>query len=122
MTTDYEDAVAHDKRIDRLRAKMVCVEDKKFSQDYLDPEKHSIANAVQVFFRDGRHTDKIAVEYPIGHRRRRQEGIPVLQRKAHNAFTAHYGADKAAKLMELFANRERLEATPVHAFVSHFAK
>jgi 2-methylcitrate dehydratase len=118
----YENKVAADPRIDELRAKMTVTEDKQYSQDYLDPEKRSIANAVQVFFRDGRKTDRIAVEYPIGHRRRRKEGIPVLQHKAHNAFVTHYGAEKAAKLMELFANRTRLEAMPVHAFVSSFAK
>ena len=61
-------------------------------------------------------------EYPIGHRRRRKEGIPVLQQKAHAAFAAHYGAEKAAKLMELFANRDRLEAMPVHEFVNAFVK
>ncbi len=118
----YEDQAAADPRIDVLRAKMTVAEDKQYSQDYLDPEKRSIANAVQVFFRDGRQTEKIAVEYPLGHRRRRAEGIPLLQQKAHAAFAAHYGAEKAARLMELFVNRGRLEAMPVHAFVSHFAK
>jgi len=118
----YEDQAAADPRIDVLRAKMTVAEDKQYSQDYLDPEKRSIANAVQVFFRDGRQTEKIAVEYPLGHRRRRAEGIPLLQQKAHAAFAAHYGAEPAARLMELFANRGRLEAMPVHAFVSHFAK
>jgi 2-methylcitrate dehydratase len=118
----YEDQAAADPRIDALRAKMTVTEDKQYSQDYLDPEKRSIANAVQVFFRDGRKTDKVAVEYPIGHRRRRKDGIPLLQQKAHAAFATHYGAGQAAKLMELFASRERLEAMPVHAFVDHFAK
>jgi len=118
----YQDQAAADPRIDVLRAKMTVAEDKQYSQDYLDPEKRSIANAVQVFFRDGRQTEKIAVEYPLGHRRRRAEGIPLLQQKAHAAFAAHYGAEPAARLMELFANRGRLEAMPVHAFVSHFAK
>ncbi|HTL67768.1 MAG TPA: bifunctional 2-methylcitrate dehydratase/aconitate hydratase [Lacunisphaera sp.] len=118
----YEDDTAADPRIDALRAKMVVTEDRQYTKDYLDPEKRSIANAVQVFFDDGRATEKIAVEYPIGHRRRRQEGIPLLQHKAHAAFLNHYGAEKAARLMELFANRTRLEAMPVHAFVSAFAK
>ncbi|MSU46573.1 MAG: bifunctional 2-methylcitrate dehydratase/aconitate hydratase [Lacunisphaera sp.] len=123
LTADhYEDRIAADPRIDALRAKMTVTEDKSYSKDYLDPEKRSIANAVQIFFQDGSKTGKIAVEYPIGHRRRRKEGIPVLQQKASGAFTAHYGAKNTAKLMELFANRERLEAMPVHAFVSHFAK
>jgi 2-methylcitrate dehydratase len=123
LTADhYEDKIAADPRIDELRAKMTVTEDQQYSKDYLDPGKRSIANAVQVFFDDGRKTDKIAVEYPIGHRRRRAQGIPFLQQKAHHAFTVHYGTEKAAKLMELFVNRGRLEAMPVHAFVSHFAK
>jgi 2-methylcitrate dehydratase len=123
LTADhYEDKIAADPRIDELRAKMTVTEDQQFSKDYLDPNKRSIANAVQVFFEDGRKTDKIAIEYPLGHRRRRTQGLPFLQQKAHNAFTVHYGAEKSAKLMELFVNRGRLEAMPVHAFVSHFAK
>jgi 2-methylcitrate dehydratase PrpD len=76
---------------------------------------------VQVFFRDGTHTDKVAVEYPIGHRRRRTEGIPVLHQKAEAAFLAHYGAEKTGKLMSLFADRVKLEAMPVHEFSAAFA-
>ncbi len=117
----YEDKVAADPRIDALRAKMTVVEDKQYSKDYLDPDKRSIANAVQVFFADGTKTDKIEVHYPIGHRRRRAEGIPVLQRKAHAAFAGHYGAAKADQLMALFADRARLEAMPVHEFVTAFS-
>ncbi len=119
LTADhYEDKVAADPRIDALRAKMTVTEDKSYSKDYLDPEKRSIANAVQVFFKDGSKTDKIAVEYPIGHRRRRKEGIPVLQQKAQAAFAAHYGKAKATKLMALFADRTKLESMPVHEFVT----
>jgi len=116
----YEDTIAADPRIDALRAKMTVVEDRQYSRDYLDPDKRSIANAVQVFFQDGSKTDKIEVHFPIGHRRRRAEGIPVLQRKAHAAFAAHFGADRAAQLMEMFDQRNRLEAMPVHAFVQAF--
>ena len=123
LTADhYEDKVAADPRIDALRAKMVVSEDKHYSKDYLDPEKRSIANAVQVFFKDGTKTDKIVVEYPIGHRRRRKEGIPVLQQKAHDAFAAHYGAAKAKTLMAQFADRSALESMPVHQFMASFAK
>ncbi|MBL9210282.1 MAG: bifunctional 2-methylcitrate dehydratase/aconitate hydratase [Opitutaceae bacterium] len=118
----YEDRIAADPRIDALRARMVVAEDKQYSRDYLDPEKRSIANAVQVFFRDGTKTAKVAVEYPIGHRRRRAEGIPVLRQKAESAFAGHYGQEKAAELMALFANRATLEAMPVHAFTAAFAK
>ena len=119
---DYEDKVAADPRIDALRAKMTVTEDRQYSQDYLDPDKRSIANAVQVFFQDGTRTEKIAVEYPIGHRRRRTDGIPLLQQKALGAFAAHYGQPKAAQLMALFADRAKLDAMPVHAFASAFAQ
>jgi len=118
----YEDKAAADPRIDALRAKMTVTEDKQYSRDYLDPDKRSIANAVQVFFADGTKTEKVEVHYPIGHRRRRTEGIPVLQRKAHAAFAGHYGTSKADQLMALFADRAKLEAMPVHAFVSAFIK
>ena len=110
----YEDAFAADPRIDALRAKMVVTEDQAYSRDYLDPEKRSIANAVQVFFIDGTSTEKIAVEYPIGHRRRRKDGIPLLQQKAAAALTAHYGQAKSAQLMALFADAGQLAALPVH--------
>ena len=121
LTADhYEDQVAADPRIDALRAKMTVAEDQAYSRDYLDPEKRSIANAVQVFFQDGTATPRIAVEYPIGHRRRRQDGIPLLQRKARAAFAAHFGADRAESLMALFADRARLAALPVHAFAAAF--
>ncbi|MCA3148043.1 MAG: bifunctional 2-methylcitrate dehydratase/aconitate hydratase, partial [Burkholderiales bacterium] len=78
---DYEDKVAQDARIDALRAKMECVEDKQFSRDYLDPAKRSIANAITIEFKDGKKTREVVVEYPIGHKRRRKEGIPVLVEK-----------------------------------------
>ncbi len=116
----YEDKAAADPRIDALRAKMTVAEDKQYSKDYLDPEKRSIANAVQVFFKDGSKTDKIAVEYPIGHRRRRKEGIPVLQQKAQSAFATHYGNERATNLMQLFADRSNLEAMQVHKFIPGF--
>lgn len=123
LTADhYEDQVAADPRIDALRAKMTVLEEKVYSKNYLDAEQRSIANAVQVFFKDGTSTDRVEVHFPIGHRRRRTEGIPVLQQKAHDAFAAHYGAEKAAQLMDLFANRAKLEAMPVHDFVTAFVK
>jgi 2-methylcitrate dehydratase len=123
LTADhYEDKVATDPRIDALRAKMVVTEDKSYSKDYLDPEKRSIANAIQVIFKDGSKTDRVEVHYPIGHRRRRAEGIPVLQQKTLDAFATHYGKDKAAQLMSLFADRSKLEAMPVHDFVRAFVK
>jgi 2-methylcitrate dehydratase len=88
LTADhYEDKVAQDPRIDALRGKMVVKEEPHYSRDYLDPDKRSIANAVQVFFRDGTSTAKVAVEYPLGHRRRRTEGIPLLLAKARAALS-----------------------------------
>jgi 2-methylcitrate dehydratase PrpD len=123
LTADhYEDQVAADPRIDALRARMTVLEEKTYSKNYLDAEQRSIANAVQVFFQDGTHTDRIEVHFPIGHRRRRAEGIPVLQEKARDAFAAHFGQPKAAQLMSLFADRTKLEAMPVHDFVSAFVK
>jgi 2-methylcitrate dehydratase len=122
LTADhYEDRLAADPRIDALRAMMTVAEDKGYSRDYLDPEKRSIANAVQIFFNDGSHTEKVAVEYPIGHRRRRAEGIPVLQQKARAAFAAHFGAERADALMSLFADQAKLEALPVREFADLFA-
>ena len=117
LTADhYEDKLAADPRIDALRAKMTVSEDKQYSRDYLDPEKRSIANAVQVFFKDGTGTERVEVHFPIGHRRRRSEGIPVLVEKARAAFAAHYGKDRAAKIAALFDDRSKLEAMPVHEF------
>ncbi len=118
----YEDAAAADPRIDALRAKMVVTENKDYSRDYLDPDKRSIANAVQVFFHDGSATEKIAVEYPIGHRRRRKDGIPLLRDKALAALTTHYGNEKAESLLALFGDDVRLAAMPVHEFAAALVK
>jgi len=118
----YEDAIAVDPRIDALRAKMTVREDKQYSADYLDADKRSIANAVQIFFKDGTKTDRIEVHFPIGHRRRRKEGIPVLQQKAHGAFAAHYGEAKTKKLMSSFTALDKLMAMPVQEFAGSLAK
>jgi 2-methylcitrate dehydratase len=118
----YEDQAAADPRIDTLRAKMVVTEDKQYSKDYLDADKRSIANAVQVFFKDGTKTDRIEVHFPIGHRRRRKEGIPILQQKARAAFAAHYGKSKAEELIGLFVDRAKLDAALVYETVSAFGK
>jgi 2-methylcitrate dehydratase len=117
---DYEDRVAADPRIDALRSRMTVVEDKQFSRDYLDPESRSIANAVQVFFKDGTWTNRVEVHFPIGHRRRRAEGIPLLVQKADAAFGGHFGRVRTSAIMELFNNRAKLEATPVQDFVTLF--
>lgn len=118
LTADhYEDDVAQDPRIDALRAKMVVVEDKRYSEDYLDPEKRSIANAVQVHFTDGTETEKVAIEYPIGHRRRREEGIPLLIEKFKDGLASRFPEKQAAAILELCLDREALEATPVSALM-----
>ena len=117
---DYEDQVASDSRIDSLRAKMEVVENAAFTRDYLDPAKRSIGNSVQVVFRDGTQTDKISVEYPIGHRRRRAEGIPVLLAKFEANLKGHIPAAQAQKVLELCRDQERLEATPVKEFMDLF--
>ena len=114
---DYEDAVAHDPRVDRLRARMNCVEHKPWSRDYLDPKKRSIANAVQVFFDDGSKSDKAIVEYPIGHRRRRKEGVPLLEAKFRTNLARRLAPGQQQAILDLTRSQERLEATPVNEFV-----
>ena len=117
---DYEDDVARDPRIDALRAKMVCIENKRYSRDYLDPKKRSIANQLQIFFRDGTPTRKAAVEYPIGHRRRRREGIPLLEAKFRRNLDRRFPEERREAILELCRDPKRLEATPVNEFVDLF--
>lgn len=119
---DYEDAVAQDPRIDALRAKMQCIENKQFTQDYLDPSKRSIANALQIFYHDGTYSEKITVEYPIGHRRRRAEGIPELIKKFSKNLNREFDPEHAAKILNLNLDYEKLAATPVHEYVDLFVK
>ncbi|MBI5767568.1 MAG: bifunctional 2-methylcitrate dehydratase/aconitate hydratase [Verrucomicrobia bacterium] len=114
----YEDATAADPRIDALRAKMTVIEDQQYSRDYLDPDQRSIANAVQVFFTDGSRTDRIEVHFPLGHRRRRSAGIPILEQKARKALDAHYGGPRTSECMSLIADLAKLETTPVHEFTA----
>jgi 2-methylcitrate dehydratase len=117
---DYEDAVARDPRVDALRAKMTCVENKGYSRDYLDPKKRSIANQLQVFFKDGTATRKVAVEYPVGHRRRRHEGIPLLEAKFRTNLARRFPEERRNAIVELCRDQKRLEATPVDRFVDMF--
>ncbi len=114
---DYEDSIANDPRIDKLRATMECVEDKAFSSDYLDPAKRSIANAITVHFRDGSKTEEVVVEYPIGHRRRRTDGIPLLEEKFRVNLARRFPAKQAEALLELCLQQKKLEAMPVQQFV-----
>lgn len=114
---DYEDDVASDPRIDAIRSKMVCVEKAEYTADYLNPEKRSIANAIQVFFKDGTSSDNIAVEYPIGHRRRRGEGIPELVKKFKVNLARRFDAKKQAGVLALCLDQAKLETTSVNDFV-----
>lgn len=114
----YEDECAADPRIDSLRDKMVVKENPQFSTDYLDPEKRSIANTMQIFFKDGSSTDAITVEYPIGHKRRREEGIPVMVRKFEHNMKTLYPDDKVQKLTTLFQNKD-LENMPVNELMDN---
>ncbi|TFH84822.1 2-methylcitrate dehydratase [Billgrantia azerbaijanica] len=106
--------------IDELRDRMEVVEDERYSRDYYDPEKRSIANAIQVFFKDGSSTDQVEVEYPIGHRRRRAEGMPVLVEKFRRNLASRFPAGRCERILELCADQARLESTPVHRFVDLF--
>jgi 2-methylcitrate dehydratase len=117
---DYEDDVAKDPRIDALRAKMECVEHPEWTRDYLDPEKRSIANAVQVFFKDGTSTPRVAVEYPIGHRRRRKDGMPLLEGKFKTNLARKFAAKRQEAILGACAHQQALEAMPVHEFVDLF--
>ncbi len=122
LTADhYQDEVARDPRIDALRDKMVVVENARYSQDYLDPEKRSIANAVQVFFTDGSATKKVAVEYPLGHRRRRAEGIPLLVKKFEGNLASRLPPERCKEIMERCLNPDLLQSTPIGKFMDMFA-
>jgi len=118
---DYEDGIARDPRIDALRDKMTCVEDKKFSKDYHDPEKRSIANAITVEFKDGTRLKEIVVEYPIGHKRRRKEGMPVLIEKFRTNLARRFAAKQQQAILDVALDAKRLEALPVHEFVDLMA-
>ena len=106
--------MAADPRIDALRAKMLVAEEPRYSRDYLDPEKRSIANAVQVHFTDGTSTPLVEVDYPAGHRRRRAEGIPLLEEKFRAALATRYPEAHADRIAKLCLDAERLAATPVN--------
>lgn len=117
---DYEDEVASDPRIDALREKIVCVEDPQFTKDYHDPEKRSIANGLKVELMDGTALDEVVVEYPIGHRRRRKEGIPLLVRKFETNLARRFPAKQQKAILEVSLDRARLETVPVNEYVDMF--
>ena len=115
---DYNDDVAADPRIDALRAKMVVAENPQFTSDYFDPEKRYIGNSVRVFFKDGSSTDLVAIDYPIGHRRRRAEGIPVLMAKCEAALRGHLPAGQVDRIMALAADPAKMDSLPIDQFMN----
>ncbi|MBJ6982252.1 bifunctional 2-methylcitrate dehydratase/aconitate hydratase [Luteimonas sp. MC1572] len=114
---DYEDDVAADPRIDRLRAKITCVEDPRYTADYHDPGKRSIANALAVEFNDGMRLAEVAVEYPVGHPRRRDEGIPLLEAKFRTNLARRFPEPQQRAILAASLDQATLEAMPVHAYV-----
>ena len=116
LASDYEDAVAQDPRIDQLRAKITCIEEPRFTADYLDPEKRSIANTLTLAFTDG-STITETVEYPIGHRRRRAEGIPLLEQKFRTNLARRFSQSQQDRILKLSLDPQALEQTPVHEYV-----
>jgi 2-methylcitrate dehydratase len=116
--SDYEDAVATDPRVDALRDKMQVKENAAFTKDYYDPQKRYIGNAVQVFFKDGSASERVAVDYPIGHRKRRAEGTPVLVKKFESSVAAHFQTKQTESIKAMFADRKALMAMPVSDFVA----
>jgi 2-methylcitrate dehydratase len=114
---DYEDDVAKDSRIDALRKKISCVEDKRFTRDYHDPKKRSIANALTVEFKDGTKLKEVVCEYPIGHKRRRTEGMPILVEKFKTNLARRFPAPQQKAILDLCLDARKLEATPVDQFV-----
>jgi len=115
---DYEDDIAGDPRIDALRAKMEVSENTGYTKDYFDPDKRFIGNAVQVFFNDDTSTEKVAVDYPIGHRRRRDEGIPVLKQKFRDSVSGKLGPGQWETLDAACADRAKLAAMAVDDFMA----
>src|SRR6201999_1217541 len=118
---DYEDKIATDPRVDALRSKMQVRENTTFTQEYYASDKRYIGNAVQVFFRDGTSTQRVQVDFPIGHRKRRAEGMPVLVKKFEQSVAAHFPPKQAARIVETFGDPAKLEALPVNELVATLA-
>jgi len=112
----YSDEVASDERIDALRDRMTVAENPRFTEEYFDADKRAIGNSVQVFFADGSKTEKVGIDYPVGHRRRREEGIPLLEDKFERAVKGQFGARQAGAIIETMGEREALAEMDVHEF------
>jgi len=117
---DYGDAVAADPRIDALRGCMEVRENPQFTTDYFDPAKRYIGNSLQVFFTDGSHTEKVSIDYPIGHRKRRAEGIPVLLKKFEEAIAGELPARQVERILAASRDGQALDRTPIHQLVDLF--
>jgi 2-methylcitrate dehydratase len=117
----YGDKMATDPRLDALRSKMNAIEDPRYSREYLDPDKRSIANAVQVHFQDGSSTEKVEVEYPVGHRRRRDEGLPKLIEKLERNLASRFPPRRVEAILKLCGDKERFEAAVLHEFMELLA-
>jgi 2-methylcitrate dehydratase len=115
---DYEDKTASDPRVDALRSKMQVRENTTFTEEYYAADKRYIGNAVQVFFRDGTSTERVHVDFPIGHRKRRADGMPVLVQKFESSVDAHFNPKQAEKIKALFAKREQLDSMPVNELMA----
>ena len=122
VAEDYEDDVAKDPRVDELREKMIINEDKRYSKEYLEADKRSIANRIKVHFKDGTATNEVEVEYPIGHKRRRKEGIPILEKKFKDNLSITYDEFKSNEIFELCMDQRKLEETSVADFQQLFSK
>jgi 2-methylcitrate dehydratase len=117
---DYEDSVAADPRIDALRGRIACKEDPRFTKDYHDPEKRSIANGLTVELKNGTRLPEVVVEYPIGHRRRRKEGIPVLVEKFRTNLARRFPLKQQKAILDISLDQSRLEAMAVNEYVDLF--
>ena len=106
--------------IDKLREKMIIEEDDRYTKEYLESDKRSIANAIQIFFKDGTFTDKIEVEYPIGHRRRREQGIPLLIEKFEKNLATQFSESRCSDINSLCSDQSKLESTNVNEFMNLF--
>ena len=122
VAEDYEDDVASDPRVDALREKMVINEDKRYSVEYHEADKRSIANRIKIYFVDGSSTDEVEVEYPIGHKRRREEGIPVLEQKFLKNLEISYDSEKCKVIYALCTDQKKLESTSVVEFQELLSK
>ena len=116
--SDYEDKIANDPRVDALRAKMQVKENAAFTKEYYSADTRYIGNAVQVFFKDGTSSTRVQVDYPIGHRKRRVEGMPVLVKKFEASVAAHFGAKQSESIKKMFADTTALAAMPVSDFMA----